>query len=73
MVTLSGQNRLVNLSDYAAFRSTYGMRRGEDGYRAELDYDGNGIVNLSDFARFRPHGTASVLVSNDRTSRPRHV
>ena len=48
-----GQNRLVNLSDFAAFRSAYGMRVGDDGYRWELDFDGNGVINLSDFGSFR--------------------
>jgi hypothetical protein len=48
-----GKNRAVNLVDYAAFRSAYGTKVGDDRYRDDLDYDGNGAVNLSDFASFR--------------------
>ena len=47
-----GRNRLVNLSDFAAFRSCYGTSNGDALYRWELDFDGNGVINLSDFVQF---------------------
>jgi VCBS repeat-containing protein len=50
---LVGRNRAVNLMDYAAFRAAYGSKVGDDNYRDEADYDGNGAVTLLDFARFR--------------------
>ena len=50
---MAGQNRLVNLVDYAVFRSAYGAKTGDAAFRWELDFDGNGVMNLSDYAAFR--------------------
>lgn len=49
----SDGNGFVNLSDFAAFRGSFGSSSVDPSYDAAMDDDGNGAVNLSDFAAFR--------------------
>ncbi len=46
-------NRVVNLFDFAAFRSTFGLQAGNSGYVEGFDSDDNDVINLFDFAAFR--------------------
>ncbi len=46
-------NGVVDLFDFAQFRSTFGRVSSHPDYVNELDSDGNGVVNLFDFATFR--------------------
>ncbi len=46
-------NNLVNLFDFAAFRSTFGVPSNQAGFNAALDNEGDGDVDLFDFAAFR--------------------
>jgi hypothetical protein len=46
-------DRIVNLSDFNAFRASFGRTLGDSAYRAELDFDGDGLIGLSDFNQFR--------------------
>ncbi len=48
-------NNLVELFDFAQFRSTFGLSSGAPNYLDYMDWDGNGIINLFDFAAFRSH------------------
>ena len=43
----------VGISDFAAFRQTFGKSNGESGYLHGLDSDGDGEIGLTDFAAFR--------------------
>ena len=43
----------VGLSDFAAFRQTFGKSQGETGYLDGLDSDGDDSIGLTDFAAFR--------------------
>ncbi|WP_160148121.1 GEVED domain-containing protein [Rubripirellula obstinata] len=43
----------VGLTDFAAFRSTFGKSAGEPGYVHGLDSDGDEEIGLTDFAAFR--------------------
>jgi hypothetical protein len=46
-------NGVVDLSDLAAFRSTFNKTSADAGYLAFLDHDGNGTVDLNDLGAFR--------------------
>jgi ELWxxDGT repeat protein len=46
-------DRMVSLSEFNAFRSSFGRTVGDSAYRVELDFDGDGLVGLSDFNQFR--------------------
>ena len=46
-------NGIVDLFDFAAFRSSFGKSRGDAGYLDEFDSNNNGVIDLFDFARFR--------------------
>ncbi|WP_068265181.1 lectin-like protein [Rubripirellula obstinata] len=43
----------VNLSDFATFRSGFGLDVGDNGFRSDLDDNRDGVVGLVDFAAFR--------------------
>lgn len=47
-----GDNR-VGLSDFAAFRQTFGLKAGDAGYEPSLDATGDEMIGLADFAAFR--------------------
>ncbi|MGI9472697.1 MAG: Calx-beta domain-containing protein [Rubripirellula sp.] len=46
-------NGVVDLVDFASFRSTYGLRSSDSGFHDELDSDHDGLIGLIDFAEFR--------------------
>jgi len=46
-------NQLVDLIDFAKFRSTFGLLADDAGYKAEFDADEDARVTLLDFAAFR--------------------
>jgi hypothetical protein len=52
---------MLDLSDLAAFRSTYNAATGQSGYLAYMDYDNTGAIDLVDLAAFRQRYNTSVF------------
>jgi hypothetical protein len=51
----------VDLSDLAAFRTTFNAAAGSPAYLAYLDADANGLVDLADLGRFRSRFNISLV------------
>ena len=40
---------VVNLSNHSLFVAVFGLSKGDDGFNAEMDLNGDGTINTADF------------------------
>ena len=54
----------VGISDFLLFVDVFGLRQGDEGYKARYDLDGNGIIGISDFLIFTENFGKEVVLDD---------